>query len=87
MLTAQNRAEGFSIAPSGDYMAVDYHGEIMIVPTDAGIGEKTQVTNSPWRERGEIYSPDGRKIAYVSDEGGEQQVWVYDVAHAARTRS
>ena len=63
-------------------MAVDYHGEIVIVPTEAGVGEKTQMTNSAWRERNEVYSPDGRKIAYVSDEGGEQQVWVYDVASA-----
>ena len=51
--TAQSRAEGFSISPSGDYMAVDYHGEIVIVPTEQGVGEKTQVTNSPWRERAE----------------------------------
>ena len=80
VLTAQSRAEGFSISPSGEYMAVDYHGEIMIVPTEQGVGEKTQVTNSPWRERAEEYSPDGRKIAYISDEGGEQQVWVYDIA-------
>jgi tricorn protease len=80
VLTANNRAEGFSIAPSGEFMAVDYHGEIMIVPTDAGICERTQVTSSPWRERAETYSPDGRKLAYVSDEGGEQQVWVYDLA-------
>ncbi len=62
------------------------HGEIMIVPTEAGVGEKTQMTNSAWRERNEDYSPDGRKIAYVSDEGGEQQVWVYDVASATRKK-
>ncbi len=86
VLTAQSRAEGFGIAPSGDYMAVDYHGEIMIVPTEAGVGEKTQVTSSPWRERSEIYSPDGRKLAYVSDEGGEQQVWVYDIATASHKK-
>jgi tricorn protease len=82
VLTAANRAEGFGISPAGDYMAVDYHGEIVIVPTEAGVGEKTQMTNSAWRERNEVYSPDGRKIAYVSDESGEQQVWVYDVASA-----
>ncbi len=44
------------------------------------------MTSSPWRERDEEYSPDGRKIAYVSDEGGEQQVWVYDVATATRKK-
>ena len=47
-------------------MAVDYHGEIMIVPTDAGVGERTQVTSSPWRDRAESYAPDGRKIAFMS---------------------
>jgi tricorn protease len=86
VLTANNRAEGFSIAPGGEFMAVDYHGEIMIVPTDAGIGERTQVTSSAWRERAESYSPDGRKLAYVSDEGGEQQVWVYDLASGSHKK-
>lgn len=86
VLPVQSRAEGFSVSPTGDYMAVDYHGEIMIVPTEAGVGEKTQVTSSPWRERSEEYSPDGRKIAYISDEGGEQQVWVYDVGTATRKK-
>jgi tricorn protease len=86
VLTAQNHAEGFSVSPSGDYLAVDYHGEVMIVPTENGVGEKTQVTNSSWRERNELYSPDSRKIAYVSDEGGEQQVWVFDIATGARRR-
>jgi len=51
VLTTQSRAEGFSISPSGEYMAVDYHGEIMIVPTEQGVGERTQVTSSPWRAR------------------------------------
>src|SRR5205807_6676092 len=74
------------ISPTGDYMAVDYHGEIMIVPTEQGVGERIQVTSSPWRERSETYSPDGRKLAYVSDEGGEQQVWVYDIASSTRKK-
>lgn len=86
VVAAQNRAEGFSISPSGDYMAVDYHGEIMIVPTEPGVGEKTQVTNSAWRDRGELYSPDGRKIAYISDDGGEQQVWLFDIASGTRKK-
>jgi tricorn protease len=86
ILTAQSRAEGFSVSPNGEYMAVDYHGEIMIVPTDAGVGERIQVTSSPWRDRSEAYSPDGRKIAYISDEGGEQQVWLFDIATGTRKK-
>lgn len=86
VLSAQSRAEGFSISPTGEYMAVDYHGEIVIVPTEQGVGEKTQVTSSPWRERAEEYSPDGRKIAYISDEGGEQQIWLYDIGAATRKK-
>jgi tricorn protease len=86
VLNTSSRAEGFSISPTGDYMAVDYHGEIMIVPTEAGVGERTQVTNSPWRDQLEAYSPDGKKIAYVSDESGDQEVWVYDIASGARKK-
>ena len=86
VVTAENRAEGFSISPSGEYMAVDFHGEIVVVPTEAGVGEKMQVTSSPWRDRSEMYSPDGRKIAYVSDESGDEEVWIFDIATGARKR-
>ncbi len=86
VLAAQSRAEGFSVSPSGEFMAVDFHGEIFIVPTEQGVGERTQITNSAWRDRNEEFAPDGRKIAYISDEGGEQQVWLYDIATAARKK-
>ena len=86
VITADSRADGFSPSPNGEYLAVDVHGEIVIVPTDQGFGEKTQVTSSPWRERFQTYSPDGRKIAYVSDESGEEDVWVWDMATAAKRK-
>ena len=38
-------------SPDGRYLAVDYHGEIFIVPTDPEVGEKKQVTASGWRQR------------------------------------
>jgi tricorn protease len=85
-LTTTNRAEGFSPSPSGDYLAVDFRGEIVMVPTEAGIGERTAVTQSPWRERFQSWSPDGRRLAYVSDESGEEEVWVYELATAQRRK-
>ncbi|MFW6331175.1 MAG: family 43 glycosylhydrolase [Gemmatimonadota bacterium] len=78
--------EGFDPSPEGDFLAVDYRGEIFIVPTDPKVGEKTQVTSSPRRDRHQRWSPDGDLLAYVSDESGEEQIWVYEVETGERRR-
>jgi tricorn protease len=83
---ADGRAEGFAVAPSGNYLAVNLRGEIMIVPTEQDMGEKTQVTVSPWRDRNQAYAPDGKLLAYVSDETGEEEIWVFDIAAGTRRR-
>ena len=86
VITTQGRADGFAPSPSGDYLAVDFHGEIVVVPTESGIGERVQVTNSPWRERSQEYSPDGRRLAYISDESGEEEIWVHDLGTQERRK-
>jgi tricorn protease len=86
VLTTDNLADGFSASPNGDYVAVDFHGDIVIVPSEQGIGERTPVATTAWRERNEEFSPDGKKIAYISDESGDQEVWVFDLATGARRR-
>jgi tricorn protease len=75
---SRNVMDGFDISPDGDYAAVDFHGEIFLVPTDPDVGEKRQVTSNSWRQRGESFSPDGRWIAYRSDESKEEEVWLFD---------
>ncbi|MEX2271000.1 MAG: S41 family peptidase [Vicinamibacterales bacterium] len=83
-LPTNHRINGFSPSPDGDYAAVDNHGEIFIIPTDANIGERTQVTSSSRRDRGETFSPDGKLLAYLSDETREEEVWIYDRAAGTR---
>ena len=85
-LSADNRADGFSPSPNGDYVAVDYHGEIFIVPSETGVGEMKQVTSSAWRDRYQTYSPDGKYIAYVSDKSLEEEIWLYEVATGNRRK-
>ncbi len=77
VIAANGRSDGFAVSPSGDYAAVDVHGDIVIVPTDSGVGEMTRVTESPWRERSQVWSPDGSHIAFISDETGEEEIWLW----------
>ena len=85
-LTADNTADGFAPCPKGAYLAVDYHGEIFIIPTEEGIGEKKQVTSSPWRDRYQNWSPDGKYIGHVSDESLEEEIWLYEIASGKRKK-
>jgi tricorn protease len=81
-----NRADGFAPSPTGDMLAVDYYGEIFLVPTDRETGEMRQVTRSPWRDRQQAWSPDGRHIAYISDESREEEIWLFTLATGERRK-
>ena len=85
-LAADSRADGFSPSPKGDYAAVDYHGEIFVVPTEEGLGEMKQVTSSPWRDRYEGYSPNGKYLAYISDESPDEEIWLYSFDRSQRVK-
>jgi tricorn protease len=86
VLKSAGKADGFAPSPEGDYLAIDFHGEIFVVPTDPEVGEKKQVTSSNWRERRESYSPNGRYIAYTSDESREEEIYLYDLTSGARRK-
>src|SRR5262249_48180697 len=86
ILTAQSRAEGFTLSPNGEFMAGGYHGEVMIVPTPARGGGRAQDTKPPWRGRAGGESADGRKRRCNSHEGGGQQVWLFDIATGTRKK-
>jgi tricorn protease len=80
LIRSENRADGFAPSPDGNMLAVDFHGEIFVVPAEAELGDKLQVTRSPRRERFQKFSPDGKLLGYISDESGDEEIWVYDMA-------
>jgi tricorn protease len=68
------RVQNFGISPSGARALFEAWGEIFTVPTDKG--DIRNVTHSPAvADRDPAWSPDGKSIAYFSDESGE-----YDLA-------
>jgi len=65
----------FSISPTGVRVAMDFRGEIVTVPAEKG--DVRNLTNSPGvHERSPIWSPDGRSIAYFTDDSGEYELWI-----------
>lgn len=66
-----------TVTPTGKRVLAEARGQIVSMPV--GEGEARVWKERPGaRLRWPVMSPDGKRVAYVSDETGEQQVWVAD---------
>ena len=64
-----------TLSPSGARAAFEFRGEIVTVPRKKG--DHRNLTNSPGtHERSPAWSPDGKSIAFFSDESGEYALHV-----------
>ncbi len=71
------RIQSFGISPSGVRAVLEAWGEIFTIPTDKG--DIRNLTRSPAvADRDPSWSPDGKSIAYFSDESGEYELCIRD---------
>ncbi|MGH9566504.1 MAG: protease, partial [Candidatus Angelobacter sp.] len=64
-----------NISPSGARAVFESHGEILTAPAEKG--DIRDLTNTPGvMERDPAWSPDGKWVAYFSDESGEYQLFI-----------
>ena len=70
-------SERGSCLPTGLRAVFEARGEIVTVPAEKG--DIRNLTNTPGaQERMPAWSPDGKKIAYLSDESGEYALHIRD---------
>ena len=88
---APRQALGLSqpvISPDGQQIAFTALGDIWLWSPDAQ--QLRNATDSPFAERSPQYSPDGNRIAYISDRGAgggqSSALWIYDIAQGTHTQ-
>ena len=74
-----------SISPTGARAVFEFRGEIITVPAEKG--DPRNLTNTPGvHERSPVWSPDGKLIAYFSDESGEYKLHISQQDGKGETR-
>ncbi|MBK9216121.1 MAG: PD40 domain-containing protein [Chloracidobacterium sp.] len=70
-----NRVSWFGLSPKGERAVFSARGDIFTVPIEKG-GVRNLTRTSGANDRFPAWSPDGRLIAYMSDQSGEDEVWL-----------
>ena len=81
MLSFSSQADDFDLAPSSRRIAFSIHGEVFSAPVDEG--DLKQLTDGAARDRMVQYSPDGKMLAYVSDQSGREELWTVPIDGSA----
>ena len=75
--SAEENIEDFELSPQGNRALFVARGDVFTVPIEKG--PTRNLTNSSGaHDRWARWSPDGSKIAYISDASGEDQVYLID---------
>lgn len=77
--------QDLALSPDGKKVAFVARGEVFAASATDG-GDAVRVTNTATPESQPVWSPDSRRLAYVSERNGHGQLFVYDFAANAETQ-
>jgi tricorn protease len=74
VITYNGQADSYDLSPSTRRAVISIRGEIFTIATDRG--DISRLTRSFARDTSPQWSPDGKWIAFVSDQSGRDEVWL-----------
>ncbi len=76
-VSAAGQMEEFALSPKGERALFTARGDIFTVPIEKG-PTRNLTNSSSAHDRAASWSPDGARIAFVSDKTGEEELYVID---------
>jgi Tol biopolymer transport system component len=76
LLRSHPDARATDVSPDGKWLLYHSYSDDVFVASRDGETEPKPFLSSEYRERAPRFSPDGRYVAYASDESGEEEVYV-----------
>jgi WD40 repeat protein len=74
--TTEGTWMSLDVSPDGRTILFDLLGDIYTVPLEGGAA--TRITSGMMWDYHPVFSPDGKKIAYITDRTGSKNIWVMD---------
>jgi tricorn protease len=84
-LRLTDRIDDFALSPDGKKVAFVVRGEVFAASASDG-GDAARITVSPADESQVAWSPDSRRLVYVSDRDGTPHLFIYDFGNNAETQ-
>ena len=67
--------EDFTLSPKGERALLTARGDVFSAPLEKGVTRNLTRSSSAHDREGR-WSPDGRRVAYLSDRSGEEEIWL-----------
>ncbi|MEN8164455.1 MAG: protease, partial [Acidobacteriota bacterium] len=76
LVKAGRNTGSFRPGPDGESLLLEARGELLLLPLDEDEEPENLTGTSGAREKDGVFSPDGEKLAFISDRSGDEELWV-----------